>query len=47
MLISAQEPTLNPELIADALRQRSPSLRRILQNLHGWRYTTKSWKFFR
>lgn len=26
MLISAQEPTLNPELIADALRQRSPEL---------------------
>lgn len=27
MLISAQEPTLNPELIADALRQRSPELK--------------------
>lgn len=26
MLISAQEPTLNPELIADALRQKAPRL---------------------
>ena len=26
MVVSAQEPTLNPELIADALRQRAPEL---------------------